>query len=297
MELKWLEDLVTLADTRSFSRSAEMRHVTQPAFSRRIRALEDWLGAELIDRNSYPSTLTEAGREFLETAKNILSEAHDARHRFRASRAHSRSAVTFVTLHALALSFFPGWIKKLEGELGDLRTRVIPGNPHDIVSHHVNGNSDFLLCYSHPSMPVLLEAQQFPSLVIGEDQVLPVCVPGPDGKPLFDLEKPGTPYLAYTADSFLGRLVTYILNQRSQKLANLMNVHETPVAESLKAMALIGSGVAWLPESSIRSELAAKRLIPVGSDSDRLKINIRLYKSSTRQRTQVGQLWRAVGGT
>ena len=42
METKWLEDFVSLAETRSFSRSAQLRHVTQPAFSRRIQSLEAW---------------------------------------------------------------------------------------------------------------------------------------------------------------------------------------------------------------------------------------------------------------
>ncbi len=45
MDLNWLEDYLALAETLSFSRGAARRHVTQPAFSRRIRALEDWVGA------------------------------------------------------------------------------------------------------------------------------------------------------------------------------------------------------------------------------------------------------------
>ena len=40
MELKWLEDFVALAENGSFSKAAKARYVTQPAFSRRIRALE-----------------------------------------------------------------------------------------------------------------------------------------------------------------------------------------------------------------------------------------------------------------
>ena len=52
MELKWLEDFLSLAETRSFSRSAEQRRVTQPAFSRRIRSLEIWLGTVLLDRST-----------------------------------------------------------------------------------------------------------------------------------------------------------------------------------------------------------------------------------------------------
>ncbi|MCK7497041.1 MAG: LysR family transcriptional regulator [Comamonadaceae bacterium] len=42
-------------------RSAQLRHVTQPAFSRRIQALEAWAGIDLVDRSSYPTRLTPAG--------------------------------------------------------------------------------------------------------------------------------------------------------------------------------------------------------------------------------------------
>lgn len=54
MGFKWLEDFLSLAGTHSFSRSAELRGVTPSAFSRRIRALEDWLTAlpaEVIPEN------------------------------------------------------------------------------------------------------------------------------------------------------------------------------------------------------------------------------------------------------
>ena len=50
METKWLEDFISLAETHNFSRSAALRHVTQPAFSRRIQSLENWLGIDLVDR-------------------------------------------------------------------------------------------------------------------------------------------------------------------------------------------------------------------------------------------------------
>ena len=58
MNLIWLEDFLALASTGNFSRAAEERHMTQPAFSRRIRALEEWLGVVLIDRTTHPAALT-----------------------------------------------------------------------------------------------------------------------------------------------------------------------------------------------------------------------------------------------
>lgn len=72
METKWLEDFVSLAETRSFSRSAQLRHVTQPAFSRRIQALEAWAGCALVDRSAYPPRLTLAGQALYQQSLEIL---------------------------------------------------------------------------------------------------------------------------------------------------------------------------------------------------------------------------------
>ena len=71
LETKWLEDFSTLATTRSFSQAAEKRFVTQPAFSRRIRALEESVGLTLVDRSHTPVSLTEAGQLFLVTARSV----------------------------------------------------------------------------------------------------------------------------------------------------------------------------------------------------------------------------------
>lgn len=65
MESKWLEDFISLAETHSFSRSAEQRHVTQSAFSRRIKSLEAWIGTDLIDRTCFPTSLTREGHFFM----------------------------------------------------------------------------------------------------------------------------------------------------------------------------------------------------------------------------------------
>ena len=79
MDTKWLEDFVSLAETRSFSRSAQLRHVTQPAFSRRIQSLEAWAGTDLVDRSSYPTRLTAAGATLYPKALDLLEALHNTR--------------------------------------------------------------------------------------------------------------------------------------------------------------------------------------------------------------------------
>ena len=87
MELSWLEDFLELARTGNFSRTAELRHLTQPAFSRRIRALEDWAGVSLFDRSAQPITLTDAGRRFLPLAASLVEDLDHARNEARQARA------------------------------------------------------------------------------------------------------------------------------------------------------------------------------------------------------------------
>ena len=57
MNFKLVEDFLSLATSQNFSRSAEERNVTQPAFSRRIQQLEVWVGVPLVDRSTYPTKL------------------------------------------------------------------------------------------------------------------------------------------------------------------------------------------------------------------------------------------------
>ena len=74
-EFIWLEDFLALASTGNFTRAAEERHSSQPAFSRRIRALEEWLGAALVDRSTQPARLTEVGEWLRSVSVDLVARA------------------------------------------------------------------------------------------------------------------------------------------------------------------------------------------------------------------------------
>jgi DNA-binding transcriptional LysR family regulator len=79
MTLVQLRHLISLARTGSFSKSAQALHLTQPALSRSIRALEDELGMPLFDRVGRSNELTAFGREVLERSRHLVSEADELR--------------------------------------------------------------------------------------------------------------------------------------------------------------------------------------------------------------------------
>ena len=120
METKWLEDFVSLAETRSFSRSAQLRHVTQPAFSRRIQALEAWAGTDLVDRSSYPTRLTPAGETLYTQSLEMLQALQSTRAMLRGHTSAGKDVIEFAVPHTLAFTFFPAWVSSLREKFGPI---------------------------------------------------------------------------------------------------------------------------------------------------------------------------------
>jgi DNA-binding transcriptional LysR family regulator len=281
VETKWLEDFVSLAETRSFSRSAQLRHVTQPAFSRRIQALEAWAGIDLVDRSSYPTRLTAAGETFHAQALEILGSLQTTRNMMRGHQTGAHDMIEFAVPHSLAFTFFPHWVMDLRKRFGALKSRLITLNVHDAVMQLTEGSCDLLIAYHHPSQPLQLNPERYEMLSLGHETLAPYAKADEHGQPQFRL--PGTPsarvpYLSYGEGAYLGRLVDVITKLAPAPL-RLDPIYETDMAEGLKAMALEGHGLAFLPASSVKKELKSKRLLRAsGPGEHELTMEVRIYR-------------------
>ena len=263
MDTKWLEDFVSLAETHSFSRSAQLRHVTQPAFSRRIQALEAWAGTDLVDRSAYPTRLTPAGETLYGQALEMLQALHNTRAMLRSHTAAGQDVIEFAVPHTLAFTFFPAWLSGLRDKFGPIKSRLIALNVHDAVMRLVEGSCDLLIAYHHPSQPFQLDADRYEMVRLGQEVIAPFAKPDATGQPLFML--PGRagqpwPYLGYAPGAYLGQVVDFMLKQVGTTI-HLDRVYETDMAEGLKAMALEGHGLAFLPSSAVRNELRTGKLV------------------------------------
>ena len=280
MDTKWLEDFVSLAETRSFSRSATLRHVTQPAFSRRIQALEAWAGIDLVDRSSYPTRLTPAGETFHAQALEILGNLQATRNMMRGHQVGGQDMVEFAVPHTLAFTFFPHWLMDLRKRLPLLKSRLIALNVHDAVMRLTEGSCDLLIAYHHPSQPLQLSPDRYDMLSLGTETLAPYAKAGSDGAPLFHLPgRPGAPvpFLSYASGAYMARLVEQII-KHAPTPPHLDPIYETDMAEGLKAMALEGHGLAFLPASSVRKELRGKRLVAAGPSDYELTMEVRIYR-------------------
>ena len=283
METKWLEDFVSLAETHSFSRSAVLRHVTQPAFSRRIQALEAWAGADLVDRSSYPTRLTPAGQTLYAQALEMLQALQSTRAMLRGHSAAGQDVIEFAVPHTLAFTFFPAWVSSLREKFGPIKSRLIALNVHDAVMRLVEGGCDLLIAYHHPSQPFQLDSDRYEMVILGKEILSPYSRADAQGGPMFRM--PGSPsqplpYLGYAPGAYLGRVTELILKQSGMAI-HLDRVYETDMAEGLKVMALEGHGIAFLPHSAVRKELRSKKLVsaaPPGMGGMEMTMEVRAYR-------------------
>ena len=283
METKWLEDFVSLAETRSFSRSAQLRHVTQPAFSRRIQSLEAWAGTDLVDRSSYPTRLTPAGETLYDQSLEMLQSLQSTRAMLRGHTAAGQDFIEFAVPHTLAFTFFPAWVSSLRENFGPIKSRLIALNVHDAVMRLVEGSCDLLIAYHHSAQPFQLDADRYEMVSLGEEVIAPYARADANGEPLFRLpgriEQP-LPYLGYAPGAYMGQVVDLMLKESGMAM-HLDRVYETDMAEGLKAMALEGHGIAFLPQSAIRKELRTKKLVsaaPPGMPGMHITMDMRAYR-------------------
>lgn len=294
MDHKWLEDFVVLAKERSFSRAAELRHVTQPQFSRRIRSLELWAGVDLVDRSTLPLSLTSAGEELLVVARRAVISLNDARFHIRFAQG-GLDWVTLVTGRTLSRTAVPSWLARVKRSVGLFRLRIRTGSIQEGVSILEQDGADFLLSFTHPRLPIVLDEQQFEAITLGTDELVAVSRPKADGKPLHAL--PGSPdkpvlVLGYAPSLALSQILLDGLGRHSREL-HMHVVTESDFAESLHEQALQGEGMCWLPRGLVGDDLRNGKLVEADDQHLAMRFEIRLYRSRRNTNELANRIWQA----
>jgi DNA-binding transcriptional LysR family regulator len=299
MNLSWLDDFLVLAATGNFSRAAQERHMTQPAFSRRIRALEEWLGTPLFDRSSQPARLTAAGEWFRGAAHELLAEVARMPHEARAIAEEKSAALRFAATHALSFTFLTRWLRSMEG-------RVVVG-PISLISDVLarceamllDSQVQFVVTHAHPLSQGKLPQQDYPFVQVGSDVLIPVSAPDDTGRPRYCLEDASASsplqQLTYSSESGIGRILRDVKGAALEAVPahSALTAH---LASVLRSMALDGSGMAWLPQTLIADDLAAGRLVVAASSDWHIDMEIRLYRGRHSLGEAGERFWAAVCG-
>jgi len=284
---KWLEDFLTLNETRNFSKAAQLRHITQPAFGRHIKALEAAVGQQLVDRSSQPIRFTPAGKQFRSLAQSLLKQLNQGLDQIngidqpildplRIASPHSLSSPTLIELMDIAES-----PQSLTYSVDILRVDLA-------VKSLANGECDFLFAFDILS----LLQPPYQNLFLGGGDFLLVTKADDVGLPMYQLGEESVPYLRYSSESYSARLISSALMQ--QPTFNCHPVFESSVCQLHKEMALRGKGIAWLPDCLIKNELRSGKLVPINPEVYRIPFQLRLYRNRARLSIEAEQFWRTL---
>jgi len=285
MEIRWLQDFLTLVETGNFTRAAQARCVSQPAFSRRIKQLENWLGMQLVDRTTFPIQLTVDGAKFQISAREILHQAFESRQKFSQHDFCVRIGVPY----ALATTRFPEWWGTWSG--GDVTKCFLElGYVPDLITSLEAGAIDIVIGYENALKPICLESSVFDRVIVEKDRLRPFGLA--DFAIEFDWLKKSDrtiPLLMYPSSVYFGQLVPLII-ERATRPPQGNCVVESEMTDVLRSMAIAGHGVAWLPE---KAKLDAERtsLVAVDDGSWSVDLTIVAFSKRSNRSPLVDQVW------
>ena len=145
ISLKQLRYFAAVARHAHFGKAAESCNVTQPALSMQVRELESALGLKLFERRQQGVQLTDAGREVLERAKNVLTAVHDlndfAHHHEKVLTGHLCLGV----IPSLAPYILPPLLPAMRDRYRDLDLHIRETLTETLVEELVDGQLDVLL--------------------------------------------------------------------------------------------------------------------------------------------------------
>lgn len=184
LSTRQLDAFLALAEQRNFTRAAAQCHLSQPAFSALIRALEEDLGLRLFDRSTRHVDLTGEGQNFLESARRIRAEITSALAAVRDAATLQRGRVAVALLPSLAAGWLPEVLAAYRSSHPGIEIDIADVLSEPCIERVASGKADFALAAIRADTPEL-QAEPFCS-----DDFHLVC---PADHPLARRRKPIAP--------------------------------------------------------------------------------------------------------
>ena len=283
MDTQWLEDVLILLEEGSMTRAAARRNITQPAFSRRIRGFETWLGTDILDRGVNKIDISEALVANEVEIRALIDRLHDLKSRISKFTPAS-STISISAQHALISSVFSDFAAHARDALPELKFRLRAGNQNECVSMFLRGDTRMILAYETKGTGPLPFDATVRRSVWGSDSLIPVV----GGQTRFSLLSDGTippetPAVVYPADSYFGSVLQAgMCPFGTPDFANNA-VCESAFSNGIAEMVRSGLGVGWIPLSMCRGALESGTMISLSRHLGDVPLEIAIYSKSEDQ--------------
>lgn len=270
-----IELFVQVAETGSMSRAAETLNLSNASASRHLAALEERLGARLVERNTRRLYLTETGQEFFQRAKNILADLRDAESTVNAAALNPTGVLRITSSLSFAMHHIAPQLREFTNRYPNVTVHVEAANRYlDIIDNNIDvavRTREY-----EPDSNITIRR-------LGETRRVLAASPG-------YLARHGFPKTL--DDLHRHKLLVYLHANNPHELRfskageqRSISVHgllETNDGQIVRAAALDGAGILIQPSYIIYDDIVAGRLVPVLEDWDLPHLTINLAYPSRK---------------
>jgi DNA-binding transcriptional LysR family regulator len=281
MDLRFLEDVLILLEEGNMTRAAARRNITQPAFSRRIRAFETWLGVEVLDRGVNSVEISQALSENEVEMRALVGRIEDLRGKI-AQFSPTGPTISIAAQHAPIISTFPSMMVHAQHHFPAMKFRLRAGNLRDCVSMFMRGEVSMLLCYESENAGPLPFGDTIRRELWGLDYLVPVI----GGKLRYTVKVDGdipanSPSIVYPVSSYFGEFLQSAARPFGTSAFSNNPVCESAFSSGVKELVLDGIGVGWIPFSMAHREIENGSLISLANVLGKEPLKVTLYANKT----------------
>jgi DNA-binding transcriptional LysR family regulator len=293
MRLEWFSDLLAIMDNDSLNRAAEKRFISQPAFSRRIRVIEEYIGVELLDRSRKPARLKPQVLDQKHKIQQLVNGIHELMQELQRSDNEPVNNMVIACQHAITTSIAPDLIKRVTDDI-DLNIRLRSANRDECYAMLMTKQADIMLVFSSKNEPLSSQEQYLDRCDLGNDYLIPVCASSELARVEKQLEAGEINIVAYPADVFFGTLIDREVFPILRENVLIRKNTETALSLAVLQCALAGIGTAWVPSSLAKIELANGRLSNLSDRLPMVKLSIMAVRLKESKSAVENQFWEII---
>jgi DNA-binding transcriptional LysR family regulator len=291
MRLEWLEDIIAVTETGSFSDAAERRRLTQSAFSRRIAGIEDYLGVELFDRTRKPVQLRPTTEDQRERILHLVSELRQLADDLRRGDRRTSNRIVIASQHALTTSLTPSILKGIQTRGENTYVRLRSANLDDCFALLLSRQADIALVYRVPGEDQPISAAYIETITICADRLVPVF----SRAALADLNdrfaSGEVPYIAYPREVFLGQAMERLVLPKVRSVTRPIAAAETALTLAALEMAAVAVAVAWVPASLAQARIRSGELFDLSATLPDCALEVTAARLSGNSGAAEDQVW------
>ena len=270
-----IELFVQVAETGSLSRAAEALELSNAAASRHLSALEERLGARLVERNTRRLYLTDIGQEFFRRSKTILAELKDAESAVNATALDPSGVLRITASLSFSVQHVAPLLREYTERYPNVQVHVESANRYlDIIDNNIDVAIRTRESEPDSNITIRRVAETRRIMAASPRYLAKLGFP----KTLDDLHQ--HKMLIYTYANNPNEL--RFTRDDETRTVTVKGLLESNDGQILRAAALDGMGILVQPTYILYEDIVAGRLVPVLDDWDLPRLNINLAYPSRK---------------